>query len=64
MESINPQQYDGSTVSNAAYTGIADDNKLVDVCVYKERLFFVEKDSASIWYLPVGTVTGALTEFP
>lgn len=59
-----PQQYDGSTVSNAAYTGIADDNKLVDVCVYKERLFFVEKDSASIWYLPVGTVTGALTQFP
>ncbi len=59
-----PQQYDGTTLSAANYTGIADDAKLIDVCVYKERLYFIDKDNQSVWYGATGTITGALTEFP
>lgn len=57
------QQYDGTTLSAAAYTGVADDATLITVEVYKSRLYFVEKDTASIWYGAVDAVTGALTEF-
>lgn len=31
--------------------------------IFKSRLWFVQKNSASAWYLPVGTVTGTVTEF-
>lgn len=58
-----PQQYDGTTLSAAAYTGIADDSVLTSVDVYKSRLYFVEKDSTSFWYGGTGSVTGAVTEF-
>ncbi len=34
-----------------------------NVVIFKSRLWFVEKDSASAWYLDVGAVTGAVTEF-
>jgi hypothetical protein len=32
--------------------------------LFKERLYFVEKDSLSFWYLPVDSINGAVTEFP
>ena len=41
-----------------AITGITTAN-LIDVNVYKNRLFFVEKNSCNIWYLPVNSVGGA-----
>lgn len=31
---------------------------------YKNRLFFVEKDTLNAWYLPVDTMGGELTKFP
>ena len=37
---------------------------LIYVWVYKNRLFFVEKESLSVWYLPVDQVGGELTELP
>lgn len=43
-------------------TGV-DPALLVSVCNHKERLWFVEKDSASAWYLPTGQIIGAATEF-
>lgn len=58
-----PQKFDGSTLSAATYTTIADDKVLVDVCVFKERLFFLEKNSTKFWYGTAGTITGALTSF-
>lgn len=58
-----PLQYDGSTVSNAAYTGVADDSVFIQVSLYKSRLYFVEKDSTSVWYAGVAAVTGAVTEY-
>lgn len=59
----SPVQYNGTATSAANYTGVADDNKLIDVTVYKTRLYFVEKDTASMWYGAVNTITGALTEY-
>jgi hypothetical protein len=58
-----PQQYDGTTVSDASYTGVSSDNLLINVSSYKSRLYFVEKNTASVWYGGVDAITGALTEF-
>jgi hypothetical protein len=63
-----PLYFDGTTwvaVDNAtspALSGITSSN-LVHVNVFKGRLFFVEKDSLSFWYLAAGAAGGALTEF-
>src|SRR5690606_33667887 len=32
--------------------------------VYKNRIWFLQKDSLSAWYLPVDQIAGELTEFP
>lgn len=66
--SDNAQLYDGTTVttitgaSSPAITGIGTDS-LVQVWAFANRLFFVEKDSLSAWYLPVDSIGGAATEF-
>lgn len=56
------QVWDGSSVADCTFTGVtlAD---LINVSAYKGRLYFVEKNSTSIWYGGVGAVGGgALTE--
>jgi len=64
-----PLYYDGSTwvavdgASTPALTGITT-TKLRGVAEFKGRLFFIEKDSLSFWYLAAGAAGGALTEFP
>lgn len=58
-----PQQYNGTAVTAANYTGIADDSVLIAVSSYRSRLYFVEKNSLSVWYGAVDAITGALTEF-
>lgn len=58
-----PLQYDGSSIADATYTGPSDDANLISVDVYKTQLFFVEKQSASIWYGGTNNITGALTEY-
>lgn len=55
------QFIDGTTTPSV--TGLAT-TELAHVEVFKERLWFVEKDSMSAWYLPTKQVGGALTEFP
>lgn len=40
-----------------------DPGDLVSVINHKERLWFVEKDSANAWYLPAGQITGVATKF-
>lgn len=49
--------------STPAITGLAT-TSLDSVCAFKRRLWFVQKDSMSAWYLPVNVIGGALTEFP
>lgn len=62
--------WDGAaaSVAAAAFTGPGGDDKaLFNPFVYKNRIYFVEYQAASIWYAAsaagVGAVTGALTEF-
>ncbi len=59
----DPFDYDGSTLSTTAWTGPADNTKLVNVNLYKNRLFFIEKDTLKFWYAVAGNITGALTSF-
>ena len=60
------QQFDGTTLSNAAYTGSGlTDNDLIQGTAYRGHLYVVQKNSKSFWYHPtLGGVTGGLTEFP
>ncbi len=39
------------------------DDDLVHVMEFKERIWFVERDTGRAWYLPAGSLTGAATEF-
>lgn len=58
------QLYDGSAwasidgVSTPAITGVTTAN-LSHVWVYRNRLFFVQKNTQTAWYLPVDSVGGA-----
>lgn len=44
------------TITNVATTDLSQ------VWLFKERLFFVEKNSNSVWYLPVKSIGGAAAE--
>ncbi len=63
-----PKYYNGSTwvevtgVSTPAITGLTT-TTIVSACEYQGRLFLLEKDSLSFWYLTANSVGGAATEF-
>jgi hypothetical protein len=60
-----PQVFDGSAWGTApAITGITDPTKLSYVWQHQQRLFFIEKDSLSAWYLPAASIGGAAVELP
>jgi hypothetical protein len=44
-------------------TGL-DSDEFATVNLFKERLYFVQKNSLSFWYLPVDSINGAVSEFP
>ena len=54
--------YNGTVWSNPAITGISP-NLLNFVYATKSRLWFVEKNSLRVWYLPVNSIAGAATAF-
>lgn len=56
---------DGASASSSTVTitGVAT-TLLSQAWVFKNRTFFVEKDSMSAWYLPVESIGGAATEIP
>lgn len=60
--------YDGSTwepinaLSTPAITNVATAD-LVNVVLFKHRLWFVEKDTLNLWYLPIDSIAGAAVEF-
>lgn len=64
----SPLYFDGTTwtsvtgATSPAITGLTTTN-IISACAYKERIYLVEKDSMSAWYLPVNAVGGAATEF-
>jgi hypothetical protein len=42
----------------------ANTDRFATVNLFKERLYFVEENSLSFWYLPVDSINGAVSEFP
>lgn len=50
-----------STASTVTITGVTT-AALAQVWMFKERLFFVEKNTLSTWYLPVDSIGGAASE--
>jgi hypothetical protein len=44
-------------------TGL-NSNQFAHINLFKERLYFVQENSLSFWYLPVDSINGAVTEFP
>lgn len=58
----NPQMYNGTAWSVPAITGVTVTN-LVNLCVFGNRLFFVEKNTMKVWYLAVQSIAGAATSF-
>lgn len=63
-----PAYYDGAAwtavdaASVPALTGVTTTG-LIQVNVYNRRLFFIEKNKLSFWYLAADSIGGALTEF-
>lgn len=53
--------YDGTTSATTSLTGVTS-STLIHVNAFKERLFFIQKDTLSAWYLAAGAITGALTQ--
>jgi len=59
-----PQHYNGSAWATPSITSVTGGaSTLVQPCSFKSRLFFVQVDSLSIWYLPVNSIAGTATEF-
>lgn len=61
--------YDGSTWTTPTMGGGAgqingvNPNTFVHVSLWKRRAWFIQKDTAKAWYLPVDQITGAATAF-
>jgi hypothetical protein len=59
-----PRVYDGSTWGTTpAITGVTA-TTLSHVWAFKNRLFFVQKNTLDAWYLPVDSIGGAAVKFP
>lgn len=60
----------GSATANGVlvpyYVGITgvDTSLFSYVWSYKNRLYFIQKESTTVWYLPVDSIGGAATSFP
>lgn len=63
------QLFDGTTwasidgASTPAITGVTT-STLSHVCLFKKRLWFIERNSLNAWYLNVDSIGGAATKFP
>ncbi len=59
-----PQKFDGTAWEAHAFTGSGlDATKLSFVWSYGSRLWYIEKNSLKVWYLPVDSINGAMTSF-
>lgn len=56
-----PRTYDGTTSATTSLTGVTS-STLIHVNEFKGRLFFIQKDTLSAWYLASGAISGALTQ--
>lgn len=62
-----PRVYNGSTwvavdgASTPAITGVTTTN-LINIHLFKRRLWFIEKNATKLWYLPVDSIGGAASQ--
>ena len=54
----DPQLYDGTTWSTPTITGVTDNN-LSNITLFKNRIWFIEKNTLKAWYLPTSSIGGA-----
>ena len=57
--------YDGTTWSNPSVTGLSGSLTTADfshISMWKRRIFLVQKNSMSVWYLGVDSISGAASE--
>lgn len=54
--------YNGTTWSSTSITGVSSSN-IINIASHMRRLWLIEKDSLSVWYLATDSVAGAATEF-
>jgi len=57
------REYDGTTWTTPTITGVTS-STLTQGWPFKSRMFFIEDDSLSFWYLATNSISGAATEFP
>lgn len=57
-------KYDGSTWSSVATFGTQATDELSYVEVYRQRLFFAIKNTLSLSYLPINSISGTATTYP
>jgi hypothetical protein len=58
------QNFDGTTWTQPSITASGTtSNKFIHVMEHKERLFFTESSSTSVWYLGVNSIAGTANEF-
>lgn len=58
-----PRYWDGTTWTNAAITGPANINKLININSNHNRIWFCESGTLTAWYLAVNAIAGAATAF-
>lgn len=58
-----PIVYDGATVTAVVVVGPSSAANLSQVMVYQQRVFYVERNTLSVWYTAAGAYQGALTQF-
>lgn len=58
------KMWDGTTWTNPAVTGLGalTTASFSQINIWKTRLFLTQKDSMSVWYLPVNAIAGAASE--
>jgi hypothetical protein len=67
-----PLRFDGTTwttlnagqITGPVGTAVVAGANLVHICKYRNRLFFIEKNSMNAWYLGLNAIGGALAQIP
>jgi hypothetical protein len=67
-----PLRFDGTTwtvlnagqITGPAGEAVATGTNLVQVCKYRNRLFFIERNSMNAWYLGLNAIGGVLAKIP
>lgn len=67
MSAVNgtdtPLLFDGNLWADHVFTGIDSPEELSFVWSYGSRLWYIQKNTLKVWYLPVDSVNGVLTSF-